>query len=289
MSHDLDLSQFHDTVLAQEQARIDAGEFWCTAPVAGLQFYSYGRRDDLIGRVIPQPGDPVALMRRPDNAKDSRAIEVWWRNHFLLGHIPHDLAWHLAPEMDTGKSCRAYTYEAGDGTSWSMRVVLVGSATEPVHARRVRKAVANAAEDAALALWPSEPKWDEVPRREWRGKTEARMPPMVQQRDAATAWAAREKAVLNRGRADALHAFASLPADAAPGADMQPDETMRGHSFARWADVPCWLKTKKQLRELGFKPAQGCRFAWKTGGYGPYELHLLRDAVPLRARVQVDA
>lgn len=291
----LDLAPFEGTVLAHERSRLDAGEPWCVATVAGLQFYSYGREDELIGRVLPQPGDPIALMRRPDNAADSRAVEVWWRNRFHLGHLPREVAYDLAPRMDEGKSCRAYVFDGGTGAAWSMRLVMIGAAVEPLHTARIARVAREREEEirfeavtAAELVWPTVPEWEEVPERErrghqWRVRSEPRVPPTGAHRLENEAFESRIAKWHARRRRDAVEAFSTLPVQC-PGADLEPDESLRGRRFPRWNDVPAWLMTKTQLREAGFKIRPDAKpFALKTGGHGPFALYQVRDAVPLRS------
>jgi DNA polymerase III subunit epsilon len=55
-------------------------------------------------------------------------------------------------------------------------------------------------------------------------------------------------------------------------------------TYTHWQDVPDNLKTRKALRALRLKPAPGQQpVARKSGGYGPYDLFNLLEAVPLRA------
>ena len=133
-----DLSLFANTPLALEAALSDGSEFWCTSEIAGLQFYSYNSDDDLIGKVIPKVGDSITIMRRPNNPKDRNACEVWWRNNFLLGHLPRGLASQIAHEIDEGKGLRAYVINDGDGSPWSLELLLVGRAVEESHRHRIQ-------------------------------------------------------------------------------------------------------------------------------------------------------
>lgn len=288
LSTDLDLTAFADTPLALEQARLAAGECWCTTVVAGLQFYSYGREDEFLGRILPETGDRLSLMRRPDNPADRNATEVWWRNQHKFGHLPRELAAHIAPRMDQGLACRAYVYTARDGGAWSMRAVLLGAAVEPVHARRLRHAIAAQVVDAARTVWPSLPDPKAVPGGEWRASYagEPRMPPTRAQAAAADAFLVRQKRAEEARRLAACAAFDQLP-EPCPGSDLEIDEALRGVDIPRWEHVPVWLRTRSQLRELGFKPGPRSEpFTYKTGGYGPYPLFLVHEAVPLRARVR---
>lgn len=113
----------------ETRTELDPGEPRTTTEVAGLQYYDYGKLDDVLGRrVIPAAGDRLALVRRPDNKWDTHAVEVWWGNGHLLGHLPRVTARELAPRLDAGLVCRAYVRCPGNGSRWSMSVELVGSA-----------------------------------------------------------------------------------------------------------------------------------------------------------------
>ncbi|WP_279356771.1 HIRAN domain-containing protein [Methylobacterium indicum] len=141
-----------DTDAAVEADRIRAGELWHDAPVAGLQFYAYGERG-LNGEPIrPRLGQRLGLVRAPDNAFDGYAVEVWLGNGVMLGHLPADVAGWVAGPLDAGRPLRAYCAHPGDGTAWSMRILLVGEALaeqdEPPPAEPCRlHAVAGAEDD----------------------------------------------------------------------------------------------------------------------------------------------
>ncbi len=259
---------FGDGAATLERSRVEGGEPWAACSVAGLQFYDYSCSDGLDGTVVPKPGDRLPLVRRPDNPADRNACEVWWRNEHRLGHLPREIAAAVATRIDDGEPLRAYVLDSGDGSAWSMRVLLVGRACESLHGRRL---------EAARSTWGE---------RRTASQLE-RIPPSERKQGALAAWAARLESTRARRRADALKVFGHMAAAEVPGAEQKPDEAMRGTSFHRWMDVPPWLRTRKQLGKLGFKLcADAWPFALKTGGYGPYELYLVRDAVPLRARVQ---
>ena len=81
--------------------------------------------------VIPQPGDRLHLVREPANPHDGNAIQVWWRNSHMLGHLPRYVASEIAPLLDAGVAARAYVAEPGDGEAWSLRALVVGPAAEP--------------------------------------------------------------------------------------------------------------------------------------------------------------
>jgi hypothetical protein len=119
---------FAGTPFALERSRVEAGEPCLSSEAAGLQFYRYGKPDGLGGRVWPKAGDRLMLVRRPDNRHDKNAVEIWWRNVHLLGHLPRSAARKLAPRMDIGDALRAYVIEEGAGEAWSLEIALVGAA-----------------------------------------------------------------------------------------------------------------------------------------------------------------
>lgn len=58
---------------------------------------------------------------------------------------------------------------------------------------------------------------------------------------------------------------------------------MTTNKYSEWSAVPDGLKTKNQLRKMKLKPAPDQQpAAQKTGGYGPYDLYAVADAVPVR-------
>jgi hypothetical protein len=100
----------------------------CIMPVAGLQYYSYDDSDELIGKVRPKSGDRLQLIRKPKNAYDQNAIEVWYRDsRFMLGHVPSEFACYLAEDLDSGKNVRAYCVNSGNGEAWSVEIILFHS------------------------------------------------------------------------------------------------------------------------------------------------------------------
>lgn len=129
------LNTLQECPLAVEATGLDAGEAWMTTRLAGLQFYSYNQSDGLEGAVRPQFGDRLHLMRRPDNRADKNAVEIWWKNEFMIGHLPAHNAEEVAPLMDAGKALRAYVSDPGDGRAWSLEAILIGPAAEAQHTR----------------------------------------------------------------------------------------------------------------------------------------------------------
>jgi hypothetical protein len=131
MHADLDIlnwTALADTPAALERDRVENGEPVASCGVAGLQYHSYRCDDGLGGHVSPQVGERLVLAREPDNRHDRNAIEVWWRNEHRLGHLPWEVAAHVAGLMDSGQALRAYVLHPGDGTRWSLRALLVGEA-----------------------------------------------------------------------------------------------------------------------------------------------------------------
>ncbi|MEH3144083.1 MAG: HIRAN domain-containing protein [Methylobacterium frigidaeris] len=155
-----DLTGLDGADVAVEAARLAAGEPWFSSEVAGLQYYAYGTVDELTGdQVIPQPGDRLHLVREPENPHYRHAIQVWWQNSHMLGHLPRSVAAEVAPLLDAKVAARAYVAEPGDGEAWSLRALVVGPAAEPWWSRYIEhvawRALAAPAEEyeraAALA------------------------------------------------------------------------------------------------------------------------------------------
>jgi len=129
-----DMRGLDGTEAASVESRLAAGEPWFTTELAGLQFYSYGRMDELTGeRILPAAGDRLSLVREPANQHDANAIQVWWRNAHMLGHLPRYCATELAPHLDAGVAARAYVINTGDGEAWSLRALVVGPAGARFH------------------------------------------------------------------------------------------------------------------------------------------------------------
>ena len=79
---------YDGTEIEIERARLEAGEPNVRCDIAGLQFYEYGRNDDMEGVVMPKVGQPLSLVRRPENASDVNAVEIWLGNSSRIGHVP---------------------------------------------------------------------------------------------------------------------------------------------------------------------------------------------------------
>ncbi|MFF9551158.1 HIRAN domain-containing protein [Methylobacterium fujisawaense] len=135
-----DLRGYEDTDLGVEIPALNRGEAWLVSECAGLQFYAYGRRDDLTGeRIMPRLGDRLHLVRDPENPHDANAVGVWWRNAHQIGHLPRYAAAAVAPLLDAGAAARGYVYDEGDGEAWSLRVLVVGAAAEPLYAAHIER------------------------------------------------------------------------------------------------------------------------------------------------------
>ncbi|GGD87316.1 hypothetical protein GCM10011390_02530 [Aureimonas endophytica] len=126
----IDLSDLAGTDLAIERPRLSAGEPHAAVSIAGLQFHGYGREDDLGGRVLPRRGDRLQLVREPENPVHAAAVGVWWRNNHRLGHLPWHVADLVAPDLDAGRSLRAYLWREGDGRARTAGVLLIGKPAE---------------------------------------------------------------------------------------------------------------------------------------------------------------
>lgn len=262
----LDLSAYESTPLALEKGLAEGTEFWFTAPLAGMQFYSHGASDGLGGRVRPGAGDRLHLVRRPDNPYDRNAVECWWRNEYMLGHLPRDTAADIAGPLDAGKAARAYVYRPGTHETWSLEVLVVGAAVEGRHASRVRAWVKDQVREASAAIWPTRDEalgCDGESRWGWyvpSFRVPAPRPPTTAQAAAAAAFEAEVASRRAEREAGAVFAFSHLPKDYLPlpeGADAAPDEAQRGTTFRWWDEVPPTLMTKTKLREHGLRPRKG--------------------------------
>jgi hypothetical protein len=72
-----------------------------SSPLAGFQFYA--------GRAVwdeMKEGDPLTLVREPDNRHDANAIRVEWRGR-KLGYVPRAENAAIAAEMDRGARVEA--------------------------------------------------------------------------------------------------------------------------------------------------------------------------------------
>lgn len=294
----LGLHALTGTPLGLELERLRAGERWCIVTVAGLQFYCYGRWDDVLDRlVIPERGDRLALMRRPENPQDQHAVEIWWRDGHQLGHVPRGLAAELAPQLDAGAACRAYVLDPGDGEAWSLRALLVGPAAGPLHRQEITAGLRRAVAAASDAVWGQEhwgiDSYAEKPGglRPLRFSPRSNVPvPTERQRAAADTWKARRRAARDAREAAAIYAFhlAPEPRPTLPeGADGTPDEALRGQTLPWWDQVPPWLTTKSKLAGFGLRPRpEAAPFAAIEYGRGRrwrhYELWAVADCEPKR-------
>lgn len=152
-----EFQRFADTDLGVEDL---ATAPWATCATAGLQFYSYGQPDEFLagGVVVPEDGDRVTIMRRPDNPADGNACEVWWRNACHLGHLPRSVAAAVAPRLDARESLRAYVVDKGRGGAWELVLLLVGDAVADLHEQRldrVHQDTQDYVEHLVAATWPT--------------------------------------------------------------------------------------------------------------------------------------
>ena len=284
---------YEGTDLAIELATIGS-ETWAETAIAGLQYYDYGRADELApnGIVLPAPGDRVSLVREPDNAAHENAVEVIWRNSFKLGHLPWGVANAVAPALDAGRALRGYVVRPGTGSAWSMIVLLVGAAVADLHGERIERAVAVAAE----SVWPTSTTYQRYApdatagaqglcgARERRVVEPRQAPPTEAQRWAVKVWGW-DQEKRREDAAAALSVLVDLYDDAPDGYDDPPDESWRGRRIGgAWERVPAWLATASTWKRRGYRPRAGAKpFAFKVGGmYGAeYDLWCLADCEPL--------
>lgn len=83
------------------EPRIEARILIQSSPLAGFQFYS--------GKVVwseMKVGDPLTLVREPDNPYDPNAVRVEWRGE-KLGYVPRAENADVARHMDRGTKVEA--------------------------------------------------------------------------------------------------------------------------------------------------------------------------------------
>lgn len=219
---------------------------WAVTSIAGLQFYDYDEKDELVGQVRPQHGDRIQLVRRPDNRHDRNAVEVWWRDgRFQLGHIPRKEAAELAPLLDAGCNVIGHIWSGGNGMSWSAQVALVhDDIPQGWHVRSVDE------EADSLDRWMDDRLNDEEPSRSVEDLLRAKC-------------ARRER------RLDALLAFIPLMFPGSqrdPELPPEPPRRLRGKTLKWWDEIPdsVGLMTKTAWSDAGFNIKSRVRkpFCW---------------------------
>lgn len=286
-----------DQDVALERSRLSDGEPWATTPVAGLQYTAYWTEDEISGRrIIPAAGSRLHLVRRPENSSDANAIEVWWLNKHLIGHLPRAVAATLACRLDTGASVRAYCWREGDGSAWSMFVLLIGDGVDDLHARQIEvrrrereAALEKEAETASREIWGSPLRHAQYRDGCLHITTDPeRRPPSRAQTTATATWENIQKARQVDRRAAAAFAFGWLEderPDLPAGTDGAPDEALRGRIFSWWDKVPAWLMTRTHLRKVGLRPTDPpfARISYEARRrLREYDLYVVRDTVPCR-------
>ncbi|HUP21004.1 MAG TPA: HIRAN domain-containing protein [Gemmatimonadota bacterium] len=94
-----------------------AREFRCT--VHGLCFDNRYRLLDAI-----HAGDPLVLVREPDNAIGADAIQVVTERTETLGYVPRQISRWLAPVMDSGRLARAVVLKVRSGAPYYERLLI---------------------------------------------------------------------------------------------------------------------------------------------------------------------
>jgi len=208
-----------------------------------MQFYDYDDEDDLVGRIRPQHGDRIQLVRRPCNRHDPNAVEVWWRDgQFQLGHIPRKEAAELAPLLDDDANVLGFIWDGGNGYNWSAQVVLVhDNIPQDWHVRSVDEAARD------LDSWMTR-------RLRTRSETPSRSSTDEDQ---------------GKRRLDALTTLIPVlyPGDERnPALPPEPPRSMRGKTLGWWDEIPegMGLMTKTSWSEAGFniKPRVRKPFCW---------------------------
>ncbi len=72
-----------------------------SSPLAGFRYYAAA---DVWHAM--RPGDPLDLVREPDNMHDDQAVRVMWKGR-LLGYLPRHDNDHIAAQLDRGATVRA--------------------------------------------------------------------------------------------------------------------------------------------------------------------------------------
>jgi len=72
-----------------------------SSPVAGFQFHEGKQLWDQL-----KVGDPLTLVREPDNPHDARAVRVEWNGH-MLGYVPRAQNDAVARQLDRGNKLEA--------------------------------------------------------------------------------------------------------------------------------------------------------------------------------------
>jgi len=89
------------TSAGADEPRAEARILIQSSPLAGFQFYR--------GKILwseMKVGDPLALVREPDNSYDPNAVRVVWRGE-KLGYVPRADNADLARHMDRGTEVEA--------------------------------------------------------------------------------------------------------------------------------------------------------------------------------------
>ena len=72
-----------------------------SSPIAGFQFHEGRQLWDQL-----KIGDPLTLVREPDNSHDARAVRVEWKGH-MLGYVPRAENDAVARQLDRGNRLEA--------------------------------------------------------------------------------------------------------------------------------------------------------------------------------------
>jgi hypothetical protein len=72
-----------------------------SSPLAGFQFHEGKQLWDQL-----KVGDPLTLVREPDNPHDARAVRVHWNGH-MLGYVPRAENDAVARQLDRGNRIEA--------------------------------------------------------------------------------------------------------------------------------------------------------------------------------------
>jgi hypothetical protein len=82
-------------------------------------------------------GDPVFVVREPQNNYDPNAVSLLWKNGEKLGYLRRTIALHVAPQMDhgclyTGRIAAVLGHYRGDDERVCVKIVNSGWVNNPI-------------------------------------------------------------------------------------------------------------------------------------------------------------
>lgn len=131
-------SAFLDELFAKREAYLSRDPYATIGDADGFNTKIVGvtheGRQDLVAGV--RPGEPLALVREPDNEHDPRAIAVRYGN-LKLGYLRRAIAARIAPNIDGGERYTAEVRHVTGGGARSIGVNIWVTRERPIVERRV--------------------------------------------------------------------------------------------------------------------------------------------------------